>query len=215
MDPLAEKYPALNPYQYTKNNPLRYVDPDGMQVAGDEEDQLEQEYGMWTDFGKASKQAIQELPQSLTFSEGAKEMAKGAAKSVIKTSGAASTASNVAAVLGVVLAPVTQGSSLAITGTALTTGAVADVSSTLMKGADAAFFGGSVEEFKVQAFQTAVTVGSGKLLNSLTAKAITRTGFATGPVFRSAQTGRFVKNNYGLTVSAMSDATKVMIGYSF
>ena len=30
MDPLAEKYPHLNPYVYCAGNPVRYVDPDGM-----------------------------------------------------------------------------------------------------------------------------------------------------------------------------------------
>jgi RHS repeat-associated protein len=215
VDPLAHKYPSLNPYHYTMNNPLRYVDPNGKQVSGDEEDQLEIERNMWTNFGKASEQALQEMPQTLKLSESSEEITKGVANGLIGISDATSDASNVAAVLGVVLAPVTQGTSLAITGTALTIGAVADVSSTLLKGADAAFFGGSVGDFKGQAFQTAVTVGSGKLLNSATAKAITRTSFSTGPVFRSAQSGRFVKNSYGLSVSAMSDATKVMIGYSF
>ena len=29
MDPLAEKYPHLNPYVYCAGNPVRYVDPDG------------------------------------------------------------------------------------------------------------------------------------------------------------------------------------------
>lgn len=29
MDPLAEKYPYLNPYVYCAGNPVRYVDPDG------------------------------------------------------------------------------------------------------------------------------------------------------------------------------------------
>ena len=29
MDPLAEKYPSLNPYNYVANNPLKYFDPDG------------------------------------------------------------------------------------------------------------------------------------------------------------------------------------------
>jgi hypothetical protein len=29
VDPLAEKYPSLNPYNYTANNPLNYIDPNG------------------------------------------------------------------------------------------------------------------------------------------------------------------------------------------
>lgn len=30
IDPLAEQYPHLNPYQYCAGNPVKYVDPDGM-----------------------------------------------------------------------------------------------------------------------------------------------------------------------------------------
>lgn len=31
VDPLAEKYPSSNPYEYTFNNPMVFVDPDGLE----------------------------------------------------------------------------------------------------------------------------------------------------------------------------------------
>lgn len=33
IDPLCERYPWISPYAYCLNNPVRYVDPDGRQVA--------------------------------------------------------------------------------------------------------------------------------------------------------------------------------------
>ena len=33
QDPLAEKYPGLNPYNHCANNPLKFVDKDGMRIS--------------------------------------------------------------------------------------------------------------------------------------------------------------------------------------
>ena len=32
VDPLADKYPGWSPYNYTLNNPLKYIDPDGREI---------------------------------------------------------------------------------------------------------------------------------------------------------------------------------------
>ncbi|MBR3564958.1 MAG: RHS repeat-associated core domain-containing protein, partial [Paludibacteraceae bacterium] len=46
VDPLADKYPGLNPYAYCAWNPIMYVDPDGMDWYQDEEGNIK-----WTNYG--------------------------------------------------------------------------------------------------------------------------------------------------------------------
>ncbi|MGR7813990.1 RHS repeat-associated core domain-containing protein [Lacinutrix undariae] len=32
VDPLTEKYPSISSYAYVAQNPIKYIDPDGMQI---------------------------------------------------------------------------------------------------------------------------------------------------------------------------------------
>ena len=44
VDPLADKYPGWNPYNYTLNNPVRHTDPTGKSIDGEYEKDKE---GNW------------------------------------------------------------------------------------------------------------------------------------------------------------------------
>ncbi|MGD8782611.1 MAG: RHS repeat-associated core domain-containing protein, partial [Ignavibacteria bacterium] len=211
VDPLAHLRPGLSPYNYVQNNPLIRFDPTGMFDEGTE-DKISTGYPA-IDYILALLQG--QLQQTKDNAETTiKEAPEKMVKAGIKVADVASDASTLVAFGGILFAPVTEGASLVITAKALTAGTIADASSTVLKGTDAAFFDGSTDAFTEQAIKLAINVGGGRLLDNVATKVVTRTGL-NNVLFRSASTKRFVSNSFGYTVEAVRDATKISIGFRF
>jgi RHS repeat-associated protein len=230
-DPLAQMYPSWSPYCYVRNNPLRLFDPTGRQdeEANEDDKAAKAKRSWWAALGKFITrlgQTVKESPRltaegAAQIGETAAKHAKGAAevgvKVVSKSADVVSTGSDVVAAGGVVLAPFTGGASLAVTAEALAVNTASGIASTVAKGVDYSFFNGSEAEFKQQALSTVIDVGAGRLVDKTVANYVIReTGEAiTGPLYRSASTGRFVTNDVGLTVTAIKYAVQIAISVSF
>jgi RHS repeat-associated protein len=58
VDPLADKYPGLSPYNYTLNNPLKYVDPDGREVKSEDQEHLQKTADRLNEFFKGANISV-------------------------------------------------------------------------------------------------------------------------------------------------------------
>ena len=227
VDPLAEKYPALNPYQYTKNNPLKYVDRDGMQTKGDEEDED------WRNEEWRKKNNVQiegALKAAMDVAKIANEIGGEITKNTAAFADATSDASTAVAIGGVITTGIGAGLTVAgvpagppilaagleVTKDALSIGLTSDMTSLVAKGTDVAIFNGSKTELNKQFVKTGINVGTSLMFQLKPLAAVARTSRSVnGPLFQSTTSGRFVSNTFGSTVSAARDATKVAIGIGF
>ena len=175
IDPLSDLFPHVSSYAYGNNNPLRFTDPTGMApedgcppcggfeyytralfqgydntymgdlLRADAHGQLEQKVGQdLKDAGNATVDATAELADNV------------------------SDASTIVAAGGIVAAPFTGGSSLAVTGYALLAGTIADVTSATVKTVDAVAFDGSSEvAIEAKLDETTINVGAGKIVGKV------------------------------------------------
>lgn len=226
MDPMADSYPNWSPYVYVLNNPIRFNDPSGM--CPEEDRSSGNCAGVADNFLRNIRSTLSGMEMSFQFgallaaSQAAgeitgevKEAATEAAGDIVSVTGEGfdlvSDLSNVAAIVGLVATPFTKGGSLLLTSKALSVGLAADATSLGAKTLDYAAFGGSGEAVVDQAVTTGLRAVLGGGAQASASRLVTRTGSVTGATYRSTQTGRFVPNSYGNTVTAVSDATRVGI----
>ena len=223
VDPLASQLPGWSPYHYTFDNPINFIDPTGLMPEDDEiPEGIIESLSQFFDFSKiVDKIEVTLVDAAKKTPAAAGQLALDAAQAVVPdpktavqmtgaTADFVSDASTGAAIGGILAAPFTGGSSLSLTAMALQVGTVADITSTAAKTTEALVFDGSTDAAVQQGAQTLFNIGAGRAFRALSGQVITRTSSSfVRPLFRSAQSGRFVTNNFGFTVTAAADATIV------
>ena len=212
-------YQGASPYNYTFNNPTNLTDPTGIAACPPDCDFQSVVGGFWNYTVNRVKTAFNDAEHAATHPKetldaAIQEQREGNLKSfnedATRLADGVSDLSTGAAVVGLAGAPFTGGSSLSLTGYALTAGSVADATSLGLKTYDVAAGDGSASAALRQGTKVLLNVGGGRIIRSLSSKVAVRTGpNVVGPEFYSPATGRFVTNRLGYSVNAAADAAKV------
>jgi hypothetical protein len=234
VDPHGEKYVTMNPYMGMFNNPLRVVDPTGMDGEEDPQskadkakEEIEQRKKKQAELIAFSRQEEAKFNKrnSVSFSYSSTNasftpsltgvLMNGAIdgnavnQMVSTTADAISDASFYIVVGGVIFTVTTGGTGgFVIAGYAAIVGTSAEVISTISKGVNWYFYDGNIEEFKDQGIKTFINSVGGKVLSKTGSKFIAYDEAVM--IYRDALSGRFVSNFRG---NSLVGVEKTAIGF--
>ena len=204
VDPMANKYPGWSPYVYCHNNPLRLIDPNGMEDGGPG-------FFAWLKnffIGNSSNETNPGTEINRTIVEETKIMSKKIGEFPRKTvkatenyADATSDASTKVSIAGVAAAPLTAGVFLEGSADALVIETIADGVSLGAKTVDFIAFGGSKVALINQGVKFGADIIGGKVIDAVADKVVTETGLNT------AAYGNFTE---GLKIS-----TEILLGIGF
>ena len=213
---MSDKYPGWSVYVYCHNNPLRLIDPNGMDDVGP---------GFWewlksviggnssneTNPGTEVNRTI--VQETKTMNKKIEEFPRKTVKATEKYADATSDASTTAAIGGIAAAPFTAGTSLEGSADALVIGTVADGVSFGAKTIDAIAYDGSSNDALKQGEKFAVGIIGDKVIDVVTGKLVTKTGLNTA--YRGTVSGRFISNAYGNFIEGLRIGAKILLGAGY
>ncbi|MYH19760.1 MAG: hypothetical protein F4132_11695, partial [Gemmatimonadetes bacterium] len=202
-DPMQDEFPGISPYTYANNNPLKYVDPDGLshhephqylnaKIASEIRTlKLNAVY--------AAKETIQ---TSILASDAVSEVADYGVLGGLASAGAGLVTAN----------PVTTAGSLGFVRVSAGIGTGADALKTVALTADALFFEGSSQEAFDQFKTTLLNFVTSRTFNAISRLYIKPTNFnGPGPSYRHSQTGEFVSDWKGGSYTTATEAAKTLV----
>ena len=202
-DPMQDEFPGISPYAYANNNPLKYVDPDGLnhhephqylnaKIASEIRTlKLNAVY--------AAKETIQ---TSILASDAVSEVADYGVLGGLASAGAGLVTAN----------PVTTAGSLGFVRVSAGIGTGADALKTVALTADALFFEGSSQEAFDQFKTTLLNFVTSRTFNAISRLYIKPTNFnGPGPSYRHSQTGEFVSDWKGGSYTTATEAAKTLV----
>ncbi|MBL7960933.1 RHS repeat-associated core domain-containing protein [bacterium] len=228
VDPLNQ---YASGYVYVGNNPIRMIDPTGMEGESTGDDEKKKENGLWNSIknsvGNYFTSGQQQQEENAGMSGQADQQVQGVVSSTIEGLQIASDVGHltlqeqsqkldvVSDVLNVAGAGAVASGNIPAFGVISTVNTLVDAANTAVLATDAAFFGGSWGDAQTQAVKT----GTGFLASNVALElgqkqVIKETGNVVGAEYRASRSigalglrgGAYVKNEYAATVIGVKSA---------